>query len=204
VPVEENSPLWLYGNRPDLNWTAGAAAVSNHQVVQTLDEHPELRDFLGLGEQIAAANGMIKSAAGGASYLVEQANRRTDLTAWYEGIIDGAGLRKGDPRLQLRRVMFNMARRHAGQPLRRRDTREHVALYIKAFNAWHTDEPLPQLRFTPRHHQLAARTGPPPTSRVPRTHPATRSSWDLYPDHGSAADGRSLRIGANPPNQGVG
>ena len=46
--------------------------------------------------------------------------------------------------------MFNMARRQTGQPLHRRDTREHLALYLKAFNAWHTDQPLPQLRFTPR------------------------------------------------------
>src|SRR6266704_2773676 len=87
---------------------------------------------------------------GAASYLVERANRRADLAPWYEGIIDGAGLRKGDPRLQFRRVMFNMARRQTGQPLRRRDTREHLALYLKAFNAWQTDEPLPQLRFTSR------------------------------------------------------
>jgi hypothetical protein len=46
--------------------------------------------------------------------------------------------------------MFNMTRRHAGQPARRRDTREHVALYIKAFNAWHAGAPLPHLRFTAR------------------------------------------------------
>ena len=111
---------------------------------------PKLRDWLGVGEQIATATGMIKSAAGAASYLVEQANKRADFTPWYDGIIDAAGLRKGDPRLQLRRVMFNMARRHAGQALRRRDTREHLALYLKAFNAWHTGEPLAQLRFTPR------------------------------------------------------
>jgi hypothetical protein len=142
--------VWLYHNRADLTWTGGAAAVSNHQVVHTLEQNPKLRDFLGIGEQIGTATGMIKSAAGAASYLVEQANRRSDLTPWYERIIDGAGLRKGDPRLQLRRVMFNMTRRHAGQPLRRRDTREHLALYIKAFNAWQTDEPLPQLRFAPR------------------------------------------------------
>ena len=37
-----------------------------------------------------------------------------------------------------------------GQPLRRRDTREHVALYIRGFNAWATDEPLTQLRFNSR------------------------------------------------------
>ncbi len=142
--------VWLYHNRPDLNWSGGAAAVTNHQIVQTLDQHPRLRDFLSVGEQIAAATGMIKSAAGAASYLIEQATKRADLTGWYDGIIDGAGLAKGDPRLQFRRAMFNMTRRHAGQPLRRRDTREHVALYLKAFNAWHTGEPIAQLRFTSR------------------------------------------------------
>jgi hypothetical protein len=142
--------VWLYHNRPDANWSGGTAAVSNHQIVQTLDQHPKLRDFVGLGEQIAAATGMIKSAAGAASYLVEQATKRTDLTPWYEGIIDGAGLQKGDPRLLFRRVMFNMTRKQTGQPMRRRDTREHVALFMKAFNAWHTGEPLPQLRFAAR------------------------------------------------------
>jgi hypothetical protein len=151
--------VWLYHNRPDLTWTGGAAGVSNHQVVQTLEQHPKLRDFLGLGEEIAAATGMIKSAAGAGSYLVEEASRSSDLTAWYDGVIDGAGLRKGDPRLQLRRVMFNMARRQAGQPLRRRDTREHVALYIKAFNAWRTGEPLPHLRFTAREAMPRIATG---------------------------------------------
>jgi RNA polymerase sigma factor (sigma-70 family) len=55
--------VWLYRNRADLNWSGGAAAVTNHQIVQTLDEHPKPRDFLGVGEQIATATGMIKSAA---------------------------------------------------------------------------------------------------------------------------------------------
>lgn len=50
----------------------------------------------------------------------------------------------------LRRVMFNMARKREGQPKRRRDTREHVGLYFKAFNAWATREPLTQLRFAPK------------------------------------------------------
>jgi hypothetical protein len=158
IEGEKNSTLlaamvrnvWLYRNRPDLNWSGGAAAVTNHQIVQTLEQNPKLRDFLGRGEQIAAATGMIKSAGGAASYLVEQAIKRADFTGWYDGIIEGAGLTRGDPRLQFRRVMFNMTRRHAGQPMHRRDTREHVALYLKAFNAWHTGEPLPHLRFTTR------------------------------------------------------
>ena len=50
----------------------------------------------------------------------------------------------------LRRVMFNMTRKREGQPKRRRDTREHVGLYFKAFNAWATGETLTQLRFASR------------------------------------------------------
>ena len=142
--------VWLFENRPDLNWSGGAAAVTNHQVVQTLEAHPKLRSFPSLGEQVATATGMIKSAAGAASYLVEQANKRANLDAWYEGIIDGTGLAKSDPRLLFRKVMFQGSRKQIGQPLRRRDTREHVALYIKAFNAWATDEPTTQLRFNSR------------------------------------------------------
>ncbi len=143
--------VWLFDNRPDLNWSGGAAAVTNHQIVQTLEQHPKLRDFLTTGEQIATSTGMIKSAAGAASYLISRTNRQADLTPWFEGIIEGAGLEKGDPRLAFRRVMFTHARKQAGQVLRRRDTREHVALYIKAFNAWTSAErPLPALRFAAR------------------------------------------------------
>ena len=81
---------------------------------------------------------MIKSAAGAASYLVSQANRRAELRPWFEGIIDGAGLGKGTRGYSFAGSCSTMARKQAGQVLRRRDTREHVALYLKAFNAWHT------------------------------------------------------------------
>jgi hypothetical protein len=144
--------VWQYENRPDQSWSGGTAAVTNHQIVQTLAEHPRIREFVPVGERIAAETGMIKSAAGAAAYLVEQANKskKTRLADWHEGIIDGAGLSKTDPRLVFRRTMFAMARKQAGVVQRRRDTREHVALYLKAFNAWATDEALTQLRFAAR------------------------------------------------------
>jgi hypothetical protein len=141
--------VWLYEQRPELAWSGGDAAVTNHQIVQALQQHPKLRDFIAVGEQIATATGMIKSAAAAASYLVTQATSR-DLTPWFDGIIEGVGLTKGDPRLLFRRVMFNHTRKQAGQPLRRRETREQVTLYLKAFNAWATDTRLAQLRYTPR------------------------------------------------------
>jgi len=46
--------------------------------------------------------------------------------------------------------MFAHTRKQAGQPMRRRETREHVTVYLKAFNAWATETPLTQLRYTPR------------------------------------------------------
>ena len=151
--------VWLFENRPDLNWSGGSAAVTNHQIVQTLEQHPRLREFVAVGEQVATATGMIKSAAGAASYLVDRVNKRADLSDWFEGIIDGAGLAKQDPRLLFRRVMFNMARKQAGQVLRRRETREHVALYVKAFNAWADQNQISGLRFTSREEM-------PPITRI--------------------------------------
>ena len=76
-------------------------------------------------------------------------SRKAELDEWFEGIIDGAGLAKGDPRLVFRRVMFGMARQ-AGQAIRRREGREHVALYIMAFNAWRAGERITSLRFNSR------------------------------------------------------
>jgi hypothetical protein len=142
--------VWLFENRRDGSWSGGGAAVTNHQIVQTLEAHPRIREFVAVGERIAAETGMIKSAAGAASYLVEQANKRAALDDWYEGIIDGAGLARTDPRLLFRRTMFAMARKQAGVVQRRRDTREHVALYLKAFNSWATGEQLSTLRFAAR------------------------------------------------------
>ena len=141
--------VWLYHYRPEGAWSGRAAQVSNHQILQVLDEHPGIRDFLVLGDRIATETGMIKTAAGAASYLVDQANTSVDLDAWFEGISEGAGLVKSDPRLRFRNTMLRMARDQAGQTQRRRNTREHVLLYLKAFNAWAAGETVGQLRAQP-------------------------------------------------------
>jgi len=95
---------------------------------------------------------MIKSSAGAAAYLVEQPNKgkKEKVAAWHASVIDGGGLGKNDPRLVFRRTMFAMARKQAGVVQRRRDTREHVALYLKAFDAWAAGETITRLRFTTR------------------------------------------------------
>ena len=76
--------VWLYENRPELNWSGGAAGVSNHQIVDTLDRHPRLRDYVGLGERIAGATGMIKSAP---ARVPSGRPTHADLTSRYDGIM---------------------------------------------------------------------------------------------------------------------
>lgn len=141
--------VWLYENRSDASWSGRAATVTNHQILQTLSEHPGIRDFVVVGERIAAETGMIKSAAGAASYLVEQASTAS-VQEWLDRLVDGAGLGQTDPRLVFRNTMQRMARKKAGQVQRRRDTREHMTLYVKAFNAWAAGQTLQHLRFTTR------------------------------------------------------
>ncbi|MQA08992.1 MAG: hypothetical protein GEU98_10695 [Pseudonocardiaceae bacterium] len=150
--------VYLYENRSDAAWSGRSAAVTNHQVLETLDAHPAIRDVITLGERISTATGMIKSAAGAASYLVERVNKPGKLETWHDGIIDGVGLTRNDPRLTFRNTMFRMARKEAGQVQRRHDTREHVTLYLKAFNAWAAGESLPRLRYVPREPVPAVAT----------------------------------------------
>ena len=108
--------VWQYQNRPDQSWSGGAAGVTNHQIVQTLEANPGLRDYVAVGDRIAAETEMIKSAAGAAAYLVDQANprKKTRMADWHEGIAEGAGLDKSDPRLIFRKAMFATARKQAG------------------------------------------------------------------------------------------
>ncbi|MTD54492.1 hypothetical protein [Amycolatopsis pithecellobii] len=142
--------IWLYENRPDTSWAGGSAAVTNPQVLHTLEQHPKVRDYISLGERIAAGTGMIKSAASAASYLVDHTTGRTSVDEWFDGIVDGAGLGRNDARLTFRNTMLRMARSEAGQVKRRRETREHLTLYLKAFNSWARGETLSTLRYTPR------------------------------------------------------
>ncbi|SDT22055.1 hypothetical protein [Microlunatus soli] len=142
--------VWLYDHRPDLSWSGGAAAVTNHQILATLEANPKLRDYVVLGEQLSQEVGMIKSAAGAVSYLLSRVNTQRKLQPWFDGIIDGAGLTRTDARLKFRNLMLNMARRQAGEVRRRRDTREHVGLYLTAFNAWAAGESVSRLRYATR------------------------------------------------------
>jgi hypothetical protein len=142
--------VWLYDNRRDMNWSGGGASVSNRQILETLEANPTIRDYVAIGDSLASEVGMIKSAGGAVTFLVARPNGQKKVQPWLDGVIDGAGLERGDARLRFRNYMLGLARREAGEVRRRRDTREHVGLYLTAFNAWAAGEQLARLRFSAR------------------------------------------------------
>ncbi|MBO0840934.1 MAG: hypothetical protein J2O49_08965 [Sciscionella sp.] len=147
--------VYQYETKPDGSWNRGNI-ITNHQIMQALNEHPKLREFISVADDISSAISMIKSAAGAAAYLTARDVKPAKLQPWYDGLINGTGLTKSDPRLLLRNTMFRLGRKEAGQ-LQRRDPRQHLALYLMAFNAWAGDEPVTRLRYDPRQPLPAVR-----------------------------------------------
>lgn len=148
--------VWLYDNVSDGAWTGNRSRVSNSQVLQMLEKNPKIRDYVLVGEHLSNSMGINKSAGGAATYLVARANSARKIAPWLEGLIEGAGLAKNDPRLKLRNHMSSLARRAAGEARRRYDPREHVSLYLTAFAAWGKDEPLTRLSYRPSEPVPAA------------------------------------------------
>ena len=52
--------VWLYENAPDSSWSGRTAALTNHQILESLEDHPNVREFVNIGERIAHETGMIK------------------------------------------------------------------------------------------------------------------------------------------------
>lgn len=70
-----------------------------------------------------------------------------DQSAWQDGVVTGAWLEPGDPRLTLRNTMLSLA---AGKTHRRRDdSREHLLYYLKSWNAWLEGRSMKLLRRSP-------------------------------------------------------
>jgi hypothetical protein len=87
--------IYLYDTRPELAWSGRAARLSNPQILELLEQHPTVRDYTTVADHIGQATGMIRTAAGAASYLVDRVNPRADLSQWYAGISEGTSLGKG-------------------------------------------------------------------------------------------------------------
>lgn len=126
--------LHLYDNLPaDIGWKGARARLTNDQVLKLYQGHPQMMDCVRQARAVAKAVPVIASACATAIYVTTRAAPGLDQSEWFNGIIKGVQLDEADPRLRFRNLFLNM-RAQGGR--RRMDAREHVALFIKAWNLW--------------------------------------------------------------------
>jgi hypothetical protein len=139
--------LHLYLHAPDSTWSGGSSVTSNDQLLIMLEKHPGIRDALQHGIALNRACRITVTAATIGWYVTAEARPDIDQSSWKEGVVTGARLEPGDPRLTLRNTMLGLA---TGKSHRRRDdSREHLLYYLKAWNAWVEGRSIKLLRRSP-------------------------------------------------------
>ena len=97
----------------DEGWTKGTHIVDPEEIQAMMERHPDVVDYLQHGRVLAKEVGMTKGPATAAAYITALPLEDT----YYEGLLSGANLDPGDPRLVLRRVMRNATRMHRNRPM---------------------------------------------------------------------------------------
>ncbi|MEU8903022.1 hypothetical protein [Streptomyces mirabilis] len=139
--------LHLYLHAPNSAWSGGSSVTSNDQLLVALEKHPGIRDALLHGIALNRACRITVTAATIGWYVTTAARPHIDQSSWKDGVVTGARLESGDPRLTLRNTMLSLA---AGKTHRRRDdSREHLLYYLKSWNAWVEGRTIKLLRRSP-------------------------------------------------------
>ncbi|SHF99959.1 hypothetical protein [Streptoalloteichus hindustanus] len=153
--------LHLYLASPETAWSGQSSVVSNELLLSLLREHPGIREAVRQGIPMNKAFRITVTAAAVGWYISSRERPEIDQQPWFDGLVTGAGLRIGDPRLTLRNTLLNMA---AGKAHRRReDSREHLLYYLKSWNAWVEGREMKLLRRSPgeKMPRISRRTAPP-------------------------------------------
>ncbi|MFC0546806.1 hypothetical protein [Kutzneria chonburiensis] len=139
--------IGLYDELPaNAAWSGARARMTNDQVLALHKLHPGVGDCVRRARSVAAAIGIISSACAAAIYITERGSGESaDSEEWFRGIVTGARLEVGDSRLALRAFFMNS--RAQGHRRPRSEARDHIALYIKAWNNWLRGEKRQMLAF---------------------------------------------------------
>lgn len=139
--------LHLYLTTPESSWSGQNSVISNDLLLAVLDEHPGMREALRRAMPMAKAFRITVTGASIGWYVTCSQRPDVDQEPWYDGLVTGADLQVGDPRLTLRNTLLNMA---AGKAHRKNDdSREHLFYYLKSWNAWADGRDLKLLRRNP-------------------------------------------------------
>nr|WP_157529458.1 hypothetical protein [Kibdelosporangium sp. MJ126-NF4] len=137
--------VYLYDTLPvDAAWTGSKTRLTNDQILELHTKYPDMAEYVKRGRLIASAVGIITSACSAGGYVTWRSAPELDQSEWFNGIISGANLDEDDPRLRFRNFFVN-ARAQGGR--RRMDAREHLAIYLKAWNLWRKGEKRQLLSF---------------------------------------------------------
>ncbi|MGW9453042.1 hypothetical protein [Streptomyces sp. NPDC055632] len=138
----------LYREVPEPGWGGARGRLTNDQILEKFAEEPDrYRRAVQVGRNIAKNVFMIPTAASMAYFItVEPSTPQVRVDEWVNGLVSGANLDVGDPRLALSKALAGQRAR--GSDRRRRSTHGEVGLYLKAWNAWVTGRPVRNLRFS--------------------------------------------------------
>ncbi|WP_234440540.1 hypothetical protein [Streptomyces rimosus] len=126
--------LFLYRRAPKAGWLGPSASLSHDQLRNLLNENPGIRSALEKGFSLNREVRLSITAAAVGWHVTSTDRPDINQDDWYEGLATGANLKRNDPRLVLRNTMF--ALRQGRSSRKRDDSREHLAYYLKAWNAW--------------------------------------------------------------------
>lgn len=134
--------LWdVQGQRRSMK--ADRSRPTHRQLLQFLEEHPELRRSAEIGARVRASVSISASSAGLCHWLFSRIDQ-SDCAFFFARLTDGAGLDTDDPIYALRRVAENFAKDKG------RIGEEHMtALVIKGWNAYREGRRVRLLTYKP-------------------------------------------------------
>lgn len=115
--------------------------LSNAETVELYDRYPGIEDAAGMVACSMALRRLMPPTAMGALMYFARRHDAQKATEFFDAIVTGADLRRGDARLTLRNYFVNHP---AGT---RPNARIQLALMIKAWNAWIAGRELTVLKF---------------------------------------------------------
>jgi hypothetical protein len=110
------------------DWKTGFRVMDPEEIVAELtDRHPDVDRFLPLGRKLAKELSMTRGPAVAAAYITSL----PDDHEFYRGLLSGADMQDGDPRLAMRRAFWNAHRTN-----RRRTQEWQIGIFGKGYLAW--------------------------------------------------------------------
>lgn len=131
---------WKLGERRNLDTGTTGATVA--QYLRTLDEHPEIRDFVKDAKRIAKTCELPASIVGLLWWVFSNLDAE-DADFFFERLADGQNLAKGHPIYELARTLEAIKSNAKGE----RSQTYLTAVTIKAWNAYRSGEEIQQLKW---------------------------------------------------------